>query len=172
MGLTTSLKKDWWLIISPNLSCSNSWTVPGYLGAIVWGLYDIAISGISKEVLSGRNFLFPESILTNVVFPVPFSPNKTIISQLEKQPSSTLSSKVPNFLSISGYLNKCSSFFFSITSVLSDILKDKLKSLNLIFSVGIKPSKNTLIPSLTPYGRVTTPYAAATPYNTHIVSDK
>ncbi|KAJ3742732.1 hypothetical protein DFH05DRAFT_1536478 [Lentinula detonsa] len=63
---------------------SNIRTVPGNLGDIVWGLRDtdsvclsVSISGVS-----------PASRRTNVVFPVPFSPSMTIISESVKEPAS------------------------------------------------------------------------------------
>lgn len=51
-------------------------------------------------------------------------------------------------------------------------LKVRESSRNLRFSVGTKPDKKMLIPSLTEKGSVTTPYAPGLPYKQQIKSDK
>jgi len=45
-------------------------------------------------------------------------------------------------------------------------------SRNRRFSVGTKPAKKILIPSLTENGRVTTPYAPGFPYKQQMKSDR
>jgi hypothetical protein len=56
--------------------------------------------------LISADYFLPYNILTNVVFPVPFSPNRTIISDELKVPGSTVSWNYPSpkDLCISGYL--------------------------------------------------------------------
>jgi len=51
-------------------------------------------------------------------------------------------------------------------------LKVRDSSLKRKFSVGINPAKNTLIPSLTEKGRVTTPYAPGFPYKQQTKSER
>ena len=53
---------------------SKSRTDPSNFGVIFYGLYEIYISGTPYTSLST-----PASILINVVLPVPFSPNITVI---------------------------------------------------------------------------------------------
>ncbi|KAJ4490244.1 hypothetical protein J3R30DRAFT_3653625 [Lentinula aciculospora] len=108
---------------------SNMRTVPGNLGDIVWGLRDtdkvclsVSMSGVS-----------PASRRTNVVFPVPFSPSMTMISESVKEPASTVSLNDPILSTIT-------------SSAFSTILKDNDSSRKRRFSVGMKPSKKILIP--------------------------
>ena len=77
------------ILTSPNFSLSNSCTVPSYFGEIDCGLTEIASSGIFLSCSSGC--CFPASKVTKVLFPVPFSPNRTIISDELKVPGSTVS---------------------------------------------------------------------------------
>ena len=117
---------------------------------------------------SGTSFFksssLPARILTNVVLPVPFSPNKTTISEFLKPPPSISNSKV-TYDGFFGFLYCFFKLGYLKWEYLSDlcsesyweILKLNSYSLNLIFSVGIKPAKKTLIPSLTEKGIVTIP---------------
>jgi hypothetical protein len=99
---------------------------------------------------------FPARIYTKVVFPVPFSPRRTTISDEQKEPFSIVSSKSPNFFLRLGYSYPCY-LSLSISSDLSVNLKDRAKSRKRIFSVFMKPERKMLIPSLTEKGMVTTP---------------
>ncbi|KAI5818758.1 hypothetical protein BZA77DRAFT_332610 [Pyronema omphalodes] len=74
----------------------SSRTVPGNLGLIFWGFMEIDILG-TLRVPSGCSA--PASILQKVVFPVPFSPIMTIISESVKSPASTLRWKPPRVFS-------------------------------------------------------------------------
>jgi translation initiation factor RLI1 len=78
-------------------------------------------------------------------------------------------------LSVDGYsymLNASSFTCANRSSSFSDTLNVNSSGLNLKFSVGTKPAKKMLIPSLTPNGMVTTPYAPGFPYKQQMKSDK
>ncbi|EKM57565.1 uncharacterized protein PHACADRAFT_88964 [Phanerochaete carnosa HHB-10118-sp] len=132
IGLTTSV----W-----NCGCMNAAlicfrssirTVPGNLGEMACGLSETESSWRSVST-SGVS---PARRRTNVVFPMPFSPSMTMISESVKLPGSTVSLKPP-ILSI------------MISSAVSTILNERDSSRNRKFSVGMKPSKKMLIPSRT-----------------------
>lgn len=78
----------------------RSETVPSFFGEIVCGLYDIFKLRPLCTSLS-----IPAKILTNVVLPVPFSPNKTVISEVVKDPLVMLSSNPGNVFFKLGYWN-------------------------------------------------------------------
>ncbi|KAF8889679.1 hypothetical protein BD779DRAFT_1611028 [Infundibulicybe gibba] len=109
-------------------------TLPGNLGEIVWGFRDTCSVCLSVS----RSGVSPASRRTNVVFPVPFSPNMTMISESVKLPDSTVSLKPPSVL--------CRVLSMITSSAFSTILNDKDSSRNRRFSVGIKPSRKILIP--------------------------
>ncbi|EDR08215.1 uncharacterized protein LACBIDRAFT_250088, partial [Laccaria bicolor S238N-H82] len=134
MGFNTSV----WNCGSMNacLIClSNSMrTVPGNLGEIVWGLSEtdrVCLSASSSGVS-------PAKSRTKVVFPVPFSPNITIISESVKLPASTVSLNDPKVL--------CRVLSIASSSAVSTILNERDSSRNRKFSVGMKPSRKMLIP--------------------------
>jgi len=141
-------------------------------------LTEIEISGIVTcyPFSSRSGFKSPASMWMKVDFPVPFSPKSTTISDWLNEPPSISTLKVLNVFVKDGYSTVWPYVYFSINSVSffesPATLKLSSSSQNLVFSVGINPAKNTLIPSLTEKGRVTTPYAPGTPYNTQVKSDK
>ncbi|KAF1364727.1 hypothetical protein EJ07DRAFT_98465 [Lizonia empirigonia] len=89
----------------------------------------------------------PASILQNVVFPVPFSPIMTMISESLNSPDSMDSLKLPW------------SWLWSImnSSPASPMRNCNDSSRKRRFSVGMLPSRKMLIPSRTDAGSVTTP---------------
>ncbi|KAF8524286.1 hypothetical protein BU17DRAFT_42962, partial [Hysterangium stoloniferum] len=121
---------------------SNIRTVPGNFGEIVWGFKDTARDILSVSI-SGA--LTPASSRTNVVFPVPFSPNMTIISESVNSPASTVNLNPPSVFVMAGYAYR-RDLSIIISSAVSTILNDSDSSLNRRFSVGIKPSKKMLMP--------------------------
>jgi len=74
MGLQTSELNYGCEYVYYNLDIKSSLTDPSNFGVIFYGLYDTAISGTPFTPLST-----PANNLINVVFPVPFSPNMTVI---------------------------------------------------------------------------------------------
>ncbi|KIY47434.1 hypothetical protein FISHEDRAFT_66131 [Fistulina hepatica ATCC 64428] len=142
MGLSTSV----W-----NCGCMNDClirlrssmrTVPGNFGEIVCGLSDTENESFS---VSSSGAVTPASMRTSVVFPVPFSPSMTMISESVKLPSSTVSLNEPIVLVMAGY-EYCCVLVITISSAVSDILKERDSSRNRKFSVGMKPSRKMLRP--------------------------
>eukprot|EP01139_Manchomonas_bermudensis_P004965 Amastigsp_a174499_424.p4 type:complete len:121 gc:universal Amastigsp_a174499_424:1491-1129(-) len=85
-GFMTSVW-NWGDMYVARIFCARSWaTEPLNLGEIFCGLYETLSSGISSSETSGLRS--PASMRMNVVFPVPFSPSMTMISELEKSPDS------------------------------------------------------------------------------------
>ena len=80
----------------------------------------------------------------------------TVICDVLNLPGWTVKVNPYNFLTILGYSNQPTLSYF-ISYITSLILNVNYYYLNLIFSVGTKPAKNILIPSLTVKGIVTTP---------------
>ncbi|KAI9458632.1 hypothetical protein BJY52DRAFT_1204294 [Lactarius psammicola] len=134
IGFTTSLWNC--ALIKAALICFNKSmrTVPGNLGEIVCGLSDTAMLCLSAG-LSGSS---PASRRTKVVFPVPFSPSMTMISESVNEPSWTVNLKPPSCLVLST----------SISSAVSTILKERDSSRKRKFSVGMKPSRKILMPAV------------------------
>lgn len=96
------------------------------------------ICGISA---SPSGLMMPASNRMKVVFPVPFSPNKTRISESVNPPFSTLNLKPPMVLHMFGY-SYLLNFLASSRSVLSATLKEREKSLKRKFSVGTNPKRD------------------------------
>ncbi|KAH9039175.1 hypothetical protein EDB84DRAFT_1587726 [Lactarius hengduanensis] len=136
IGLTTSLWNC--AFMKAPLICFNKSmrTVPGNLGEIVCGLSDTAMLCLSVG-LSGSS---PARRRTKVVFPVPFSPSMTMISESVNVPSWTVNLKPPRVL--------CRVLSTSISSAVSTILKERDSSRKRRFSVGMKPSRKMLMPAL------------------------
>ncbi|KAI9502389.1 hypothetical protein BX070DRAFT_193224, partial [Coemansia spiralis] len=140
IGLTTSV---WncgcmnidWIFLSRSIR-----TVPLNLGAIICGLYDTLSCGMSTSS-PWSGFCLPASMLISVVLPVPFSPSKTTICESVNEPCWTVSLKSPSVL-----LQLRS---ISWSSICSTMRKVSASSRKRIFSVGILPARNTLIPSRT-----------------------
>ena len=145
--------------------CSSWRTVPGNLGEIFCGLYDMFSSGISHvSPCEGSGLSRPASIRMKVVLPMPFSPSSTMISESEKEPASTSSVKhVPffgaiSFLTMSGYsYAPARPDWWSSSVADSASLKFSSTSRKRMFSGPMKPARKMLIPSRTPKGIVTTP---------------
>ncbi|EMD35425.1 hypothetical protein CERSUDRAFT_157173 [Gelatoporia subvermispora B] len=114
-------------------------TVPGNFGEIVWGLSDTESACLSVST-SGVS---PASRRTNVVLPVPFSPNMTMISESVNEPASTVSLKPPSVFVMDGYVY-CRVLSMSTSSAVSTILNESDSSRNRKFSVGMNPSKKNL----------------------------
>ncbi|KAI8870544.1 hypothetical protein GQ42DRAFT_122144 [Ramicandelaber brevisporus] len=159
-GLSTSVLNCGSRKATRILEKKSWWTVPSYVVLIFCGLSDTLSSGISW-LPSG--FSLPASSLMKVVLPVPFSPNMTMISESVNSPASTLRWKSPWVLVMLGYLNMRMCLTSSSSTEASCRRKTRDSSRKRMFSVGIMPSRNTLMPSRTPYGRVTTPYMDGMP---------
>mmetsp|Transcript_55696 Transcript_55696/g.136714 ORF Transcript_55696/g.136714 Transcript_55696/m.136714 type:complete len:299 (-) Transcript_55696:954-1850(-) len=152
------------------LRANSCCTLPGNLGVIVCGLCDTRSSGTSIDSSSG--FRLPASMRMNVVLPVPFWPSSTTICESLKSPASTVSLNVPSVFTIVGYLYQptvlASPAPASRSSACSLTLNESDSSRKRRFSVGTKPARNTLMPSRTPNGAVTTPYTPGLPYSTQM----
>lgn len=88
---------------------------------------------------------FPASSLTSVVFPVPFSPSMTMISESVNFPALTCSLNPPIVFVIDGYEN-LRDLGVETSSAVSEILNVSDSVRNRRFSVGIIPSRKILIP--------------------------
>lgn len=105
----------------------------------------ILMSG-TEPLLSGLRA--PARRRQKVVFPVPFSPIMTMISESVKSPESIRRLKLPSFFSILGYL-KARDLSIANSSAVSAMRKVRDSSRNRRFSVGMWPSRKMLIPSRT-----------------------
>ncbi|EIN08179.1 hypothetical protein PUNSTDRAFT_113774 [Punctularia strigosozonata HHB-11173 SS5] len=135
------------------LICFNSSmrTVPGNFGEIVCGLSDTASCWAG---LPSSGSSTPARSRMNVVLPMPFSPSITMISESVNEEPSTEILKLPRVF--------CRVLSRTSSSAVSTILKERASSRKRKFSVGMKPSKNMLIP--TRHRRmVTTPYIDGLP---------
>ncbi|KAL1704834.1 hypothetical protein EV121DRAFT_204895 [Schizophyllum commune] len=112
---------------------SNIRTDPGNFGEIVCGFNETANCCFDS---SSSGDSTPASMRTNVVFPVPFSPSMTMISESVKLPASTVSLNPPSVFVIAGY-SYCAFFSMIISSAVSTILKESVSSRKRRFSVGM-----------------------------------
>mmetsp|Transcript_8518 Transcript_8518/g.25286 ORF Transcript_8518/g.25286 Transcript_8518/m.25286 type:complete len:224 (-) Transcript_8518:870-1541(-) len=174
MGRATSAWNWGCVSASPIFASRRSRTVPLKWVVRLCGLYDTFNSGKPSSSFKLSGLRSPASIRMNVVLPVPFCPNITRISLRAKPPAWTSKRKPRSPIDFcnSGYAVIANLSSSSTSSVCSEILKVKATSRNRKFSVGILPSKKTLMPSRTPKGIVTTPYAPGEPQRQHTKSDK
>mmetsp|Transcript_83199 Transcript_83199/g.138807 ORF Transcript_83199/g.138807 Transcript_83199/m.138807 type:complete len:211 (+) Transcript_83199:194-826(+) len=102
-GFSTSVLNCGCRMASRILVCSSALTVPWNLGEMVWGFTLIISSGML--IFSSSGLIIPASSRMNVVFPVPFSPSNTTISESVNSPGSTVNLNWPPMvLTIPGYL--------------------------------------------------------------------
>ena len=128
-------------------------------------MYDTLNSGRSSAS-SSSGLMSPAMSRMNVVFPVPFSPSNTMISVSVNSPGSMCSVNEPCDLVIAGYAKRRNfvSTAPSRSSAVSATLNVSASSRKRKFSVGTKPARKMFMPSRTPKGIVTTPYAPGLPY--------
>mmetsp|Transcript_18683 Transcript_18683/g.59536 ORF Transcript_18683/g.59536 Transcript_18683/m.59536 type:complete len:221 (-) Transcript_18683:954-1616(-) len=182
-GLVTSVVNCGCIHASRSFLSSSDRTEPSARAEIFCGLYDTFISGtpsaaalsvspLSSAATCSSLLSRPASMRMKVVLPVPFSPSSTMISDCEKEPPLTCSLKERFFflptsvLVMSGYVNVAPPVAdpVAFSSAVCASLKLSASSRKRMFSVGTKPARNTLMPSRTEKGMVTTPYAPGTPY--------
>ncbi|KAK7207004.1 hypothetical protein BZA70DRAFT_234202 [Myxozyma melibiosi] len=152
-GLQTSVW-NWGSRNDERIFLKKSWrTVPWNFGEIFCGFMLTDMAG-SFLPLSGSKL--PASRRQKVVFPVPFSPIMTMISESVKSPAWTRMWKSPIVFSIDGYL-KLRLLSIMSMSPASANRNCSDSSRKRKFSVGMFPSRKMLIPSRTDDGKLTTP---------------